>query len=236
MSLVLLRAVRVVELLHESRNVDSPRLLQTLDVLLPEFGEARQLEASQDARVATRVREVPCRQVVLPGHLREDVGQVREQRGLRLGAAHHRQSLAEVPQDEDVDLRRADPLHELVDLPVRGAGGDRVLQGFYFSGKKKEEEEGAWAEGEPEIEKGKGREEEEAKERKQKRPENTHQIRHKVLGLGFEQRRARGVDVGAGGLARVEGADVDSADLRGAEHWSFLFFEFLGVFFPSIFF
>jgi hypothetical protein len=37
------------------------------------------------------------------------------------------QGLAEVSQDQDVDLRRPDPLDELVYFPVRGAGGDGVL-------------------------------------------------------------------------------------------------------------
>ena len=56
------------------------------------------------------------------------------------------------------------------------------------------------------------------KKREKKIEKRTHQVRHQVLGLGLEQRSARGVDVGPRGLVRVEGADVDSADLRGAEH------------------
>ncbi len=59
-----------------------------------------------------------CRQVVLALHMGKVGGQVAQKLLLRLLLAHHgRHLLAQVADDERVDLRRAHPLHKLINLP-----------------------------------------------------------------------------------------------------------------------
>ena len=82
-------------------------------------------------------------------------------------------------------------------------------------GAERERERASVAEGSPE-EKG-------GKNGKKNKTGTPYQVRHQVLGLRLEKGGSRRVDVRARGLVRVEGADVDSADFRGTEHWRVLF-------------